>query len=214
MSEPLVARVVGSSRAGRPLIVHERAAEGGLLLFGGIHGDEPASAVLCERFLLDIAAEQGPALAVVPAANPDGLLRRQKDNACGVDLNRNFPARSWRLGRAPGYDPGPRPLSEPEAAALAALVEKRRPRVIVAVHQPLACVNWDGPAEAVAAEMSEATGLRLEPSIGYPTPGSFGSWAGVDRGLPVVTLELSAHLDEESARRASAALRLAWQASR
>ena len=27
-------------------------------------------------------------------------------------------------------------------------------------------------------------------SIGYPTPGSFGSWAGVDRRIPTITLEL------------------------
>ena len=26
--------------------------------------------------------------------------------------------------------------------------------------------------------------------LGYPTPGSFGSWAGVDRQLPTITLEL------------------------
>ena len=30
----------------------------------------------------------------------------------------------------------------------------------------------------------------VKASMGYPTPGSFGSWAGIDRGIPTVTLEL------------------------
>ena len=36
VSDPMVARVVGTSRDGRPLVVHERAVEGGLLLFGSL----------------------------------------------------------------------------------------------------------------------------------------------------------------------------------
>jgi hypothetical protein len=28
--------------------------------------------------------------------------------------------------------------------------------------------------------------------MGYPTPGSLGTWAGVDRQIPIVTLELPA----------------------
>ena len=32
------------------------------------------------------------------------------------------------------------------------------------------------------------------PDVGYPTPGSFGSWCA-ERGLPVVTLELPHALD-------------------
>ncbi len=141
------AREIGRSREGRSLVSHEQGASGGLLVFGAIHGDEPASAALCTRFAERHAARALAALTLVPVVNPDGLAHGKKDNAAGVDLNRNFAACSWQLAHAPGYDPGPRPLSEPESAALATLVEARRPRVIVAVHQPFACVNWDGPCE-------------------------------------------------------------------
>ncbi len=205
-------RVVGASRAGRPIVARERGGPGGLLVFGAIHGDEPASAQLCAR--LAAAAPDGPPLAVVPVANPDGLARGQKDNAAGVDLNRNFPARSWRLEHPPGYDPGPRPLSEPESAALAELVEARRPTVIVAVHQPLACVNWDGPAASLAEAMAARAALPPRPSVGYPTPGSFGAWAGIDRGLRVITLELAGVVDDAALARAHAALLVALEASR
>ena len=131
------AQSLGTSRCGIPIIAHEQGSVGGLLLFGAIHGDEPRSAHLCDAFLqqpLDTAV----ALAVIPILNPDGLLRGKKDNAAGVDLNRNFPATSWRLEATPGYDPGPRPLSEPESQLLVDVVLRRKPRVIVAVHQPFA----------------------------------------------------------------------------
>lgn len=208
-------RVLGHSRGGRPVVVKEAGGEGGLLVFGAIHGDEPGSAALCTRFLSEVVGRAAIApLAVIEVTNPDGYARAQKDNAAGVDLNRNFPSSSWQLAHAPGYDPGPRPLSEPESAALAALVEARRPRVIVAVHQPFACVNWDGPATALAEAMSARCALPARASVGYPTPGSFGAWAGIDRGLPVITLELAATVTEASLLAASGALLVAWEASR
>jgi len=168
-----------------------------LLVFGAIHGDEPGSAELCRRYcgFLDGQPLQR-AVIVVEAVNPDGLEAGTKDNARGVDLNRNFAARSWRREHPLNYDPGAAPLSEPESAALAALVERSAPAVIVAVHQPLACVNWDGPAEALARQMSAACGWPARASVGYPTPGSFGACFGVDRGLPVITLELPRSLDD------------------
>jgi protein MpaA len=127
---------------------------------------------------------------VVPAANPDGLRALRKNSARDVDLNRNFPARSFRTPHQPGYDPGPAPLSEPETQALAALVGGQGIRAAVAVHAPFACVNFDGPAAGWAEAVALACGWPVRGDIGYPTPGSFGSWLGIDRGLPVLTLEL------------------------
>jgi protein MpaA len=58
------------------------------------------------------------------------------------------------------------------------------------VHQPLACVNWDGPARDLAARMAAACGWPAIADVGYPTPGSFGAFYGVDGLRPVITLEL------------------------
>ena len=63
-------------------------------------------------------------------------------------------------------------------------------RAAVAVHAPLACVNYDGPAARWAEAVAVACGWPARGDIGYPTPGSFGSWLGIDCGLPVLTLEL------------------------
>lgn len=200
--------VVGASVEGRPIEVERFGPEGpALLVFGAIHGDEPGSMELCARLGARLRTAAPPVrVIVIPALNPDGLERGHKDNARGVDLNRNFPARNWERAHPPGYDPGAQPLSEPESAALAALIEAELPSVLVAVHQPFRCVNWDGPARALAEKMSRACGYPLRESIGYPTPGSFGSLYGVDRGLPVVTLELPRPVEEPDFEACLAAL--------
>ncbi len=182
---------IGRSTEGRPIVARRFGGPGApLLLMGGIHGDEPASVdallELVERMPLAGAAP----FWLVPAANPDGLRAARKNSARDVDLNRNFPARSFRTEHAPGYWPGPAPLSEPETRALAGLVERDGVRGAVAVHAPFACVNFDGPAAAWAETVALACGWPARGDIGYPTPGSFGSWLGLDRGIPVLTLEL------------------------
>ena len=187
---------IGRSTEGRQIVAAPLpgtdAGAGPLLLMAGIHGNEPAS-VAAVLDLIDLA-DRGPGgrvpTWVVPALNPDGLLIDHKDSARGVDLNRNFPARNWRREHPPGYDPGTGPLSEPEAACFAALVERLQPRAVVAVHAPFACINHDGPAAGWAAAVAAACGWPAQADIGYPTPGSLGSWLGVDRGLPVLTIEL------------------------
>jgi protein MpaA len=194
---------IGRSTLGRPIFA-QRFGGGGapLLVMGGIHGDEPAGVdllvELCGRLAGKRGDRQGEATAplglppvwVVPAANPDGLARNRKNSERDVDLNRNFPARSFSTAHAPGYFPGPSPLSEPETQAIAALIAREPLWGAVAVHAPFACVNYDGPAASWAEAVAAACGWPARGEIGYPTPGSFGSWLGIDRGLPILTLEL------------------------
>jgi protein MpaA len=182
---------IGRSVEGRPIVARRfGGASQPVLVFGGIHGDEPSSV----EVLLDLGPRLAAGCAVpvwlVPAANPDGLFRGAKNSAHDVDLNRNFPARSWTGTYAEGYFPGTAPLCEPEARALAELLEREPPRGVVAVHAPFACVNYDGPAADWAAAVAAASGWPTRAHIGYPTPGSLGSWLGLDRGWPVLTLEL------------------------
>ncbi|MEO8213609.1 MAG: M14 family zinc carboxypeptidase [Myxococcales bacterium] len=198
--------VWGRSRLGRPIVrgtFFPAAGAFQLLFVGGVHGDEPASV----EALLELAARlgafpargahnlapggpDGVAITIIPALNPDGVASGLKNAASDVDLNRNFPARNFVTAHAPGYHPGPAPLSEPETALLARLIEQQRIDAVVAVHAPFACVNYDGPAQTWAELVARASGWPVRENIGYPTPGSLGSWLGVDRFLPVLTLEL------------------------
>jgi protein MpaA len=107
-----------------------------VLVVGSIHGNEPAGRAVVHR----LRREQPPrnvALWLVVDVNPDGSARGTRQNAHGVDLNRNFPYR-WRRAGTPGsqYYSGPRPFSEPETRAIRRLTRRLRPRVSIWYHQP------------------------------------------------------------------------------
>ncbi len=174
-----------------------------VLIFAGIHGDEWQTAEIAERLIEELSGEKGApplgSVMIIPRLNPDGLYSRRRTNANGVDLNRNFPASNWAAGRRSArYYPGPSPASEPETRALMAIVEQWRPDRILAIHViggRRYCNNFDGPASELAEVMAARNGYPVRPDMGYPTPGSFGSWSGRDRGIPTVTLELPAESD-------------------
>ena len=122
-----------------------------LLVFGGIHGDEPASV----EALIELAGRLSAGRPAAPRRRPSGCCPRSiptasragsKNSARDVDLNRNFPARSFVTAHAPGYFPGPAPLSEPGDARDGRPVAREPIAAVVAVHAPFACMNYDGPA--------------------------------------------------------------------
>lgn len=186
--------VIGESVQGRRIELAEvgRGHEV-VLVMGAFHGDEWQSARVAER-LRDylVATGQVPRyrkVVIVPAVNPDGLHARRRTNARGVDLNRNFPAANWRVSKANG----PSPSSEPETRVVMQLLERYRPCIIISIHtmrRGRHCVNYDGPAEHLADAMSRECGYPVRADIGYPTPGSFGTYAGKERLIPTITLEL------------------------
>lgn len=186
---------LGRSVRGAPIMMYVFGNAGRpALVFGGIHGDEGNSAVMAQ-LLIDYLRSNpqftaNRTIAVIPRANPDGLAANTRTNVNGVDLNRNFAASSWRRQ---GRLHGTAPLSEPEAEALAKAVMQLQPKLIISLHsiarQPK-CNNYDGPAAHIAQAMGRLNGYRVVDSIGYPTPGSFGSWAGKSLGIPTITLEI------------------------
>ena len=58
---------------------------------------------------------------------------------------------------------------------------------MVALHAPLACID-DAESGPLAQWLAKKTGLPLVSDVGYPTPGSFGTWGG-EQGIRVVTYE-------------------------
>jgi len=180
-----------------PLEVWRPQKQCTLLVFAGIHGEEPETTYALSRALRQLS-EPSDHCAVVLAANPDGLIRGTRGNARGVDLNRNFPSRDWQPNavthRSTMQDPsdvilspGESAGSEPETRALIALIRELQPEAVVALHAPLACID-DANASPLGQHLAQRTGMPLVRDVGYPTPGSFGSW-GADQGLPVVTYE-------------------------
>lgn len=171
-----------------------------VLIIGGIHGDETAAISLTKMFVdklnNDEPIEKTCSVVVVPVINPDGVALKTRTNANNVDINRNFDTNDWNSKRAKRkrYNAGSAPGSEPETRILMEIIESLKPARIVVIHSPLRLINFDGPPEAedLAHEMSNYTKYKVVASIGYPTPGSIGTYAGVERDIPVITFELSA----------------------
>jgi len=159
-----------------------------VLVLASIHGDEAAGTPLVRELAARLHEApdwlHGRRVIVVPEVNPDGVARGRRENARGVDLNRNFPARNWRAGRRYGAEP----LSEPESRTVHDLVERYGVDRIVSCHQAADLLDYDGPARALAEAMTAVSPLRIG-RLGA-RPGSLGSWAGVDRGIPTITIEL------------------------
>jgi protein MpaA len=165
---------VGHSVRGRPLVarvVGDRAARRSVLVVGCVHGDETAG-IAITRALRAVAPPAGTALWLVDAFNPDGRAAHTRQNARGVDLNRNSPRR-WR--RLTGiFDSGPRPLSEPESRAINGLVRRLRPAVTIWYHQHAALVTESGGDRAIERRYASVAGLPFRRYI--RPPGSITSW--------------------------------------
>lgn len=195
---------LGRSVEGRAIeaYVFPGPAKRTVLVLGGFHGDEPKSVFLARRWIdllrADRTASIGTRWVVVPLVNPDGYAKRKRRNARLVDINRNFPTRNWtRTSRRSRMYGGPSPASEPETEAVISAVKRFRPSRIVTIHSISAdrhCNNYDGPGRALALKMRRYNGYPVTASIGYPTPGSFGTWAGAERNIATITLELPSRL--------------------
>ena len=193
--EGTVTKTVGHSVQGRDIdVVRLGTGANRTLVFGVFHGDEPAGETACRR-LVDYLIKTPSELAersvlICPVLNPDGLAAGTRVNANQVDVNRNFPASNWTSeGEGTRYWGGTQAASEPETQVVMFLLSGYQPAKIVTIHAPLHNVNYDGPATGLAKRMSAKNGYVVEPDIGYPTPGSFGTYAGREKGIAVITLE-------------------------
>jgi Zinc carboxypeptidase/Penicillin-insensitive murein endopeptidase len=156
--------LVGRSELGRPVravAIGDPVARRRILVVGCIHGTERAGTAVT-RLLARSRPPRGVDLWVVPTLNPDGEARGTRQNARGVDLNRNFPA-GWRSGgrRWDAEYPGPRPASEPETRAAMRLIRRMRPVVTIWFHQPAALVRAWGKSVPTARRYARLAGMRF-----------------------------------------------------
>jgi protein MpaA len=170
-------RALGRSTRGRAIRAFRIGNPEGrprVLVVGCIHGTECAGTAVTRR-LIDLAHPIAADLWVVQNLNPDGLALGVRQNARGVDLNRNF-ASEWRpIGQR--WDPqfsGPKPFSEAEARIARALILRIRPRVTIWFHQPQALVRAWGQSIPAARRYARVAGLPFR-ALRWPA-GTASNW--------------------------------------
>ncbi len=205
----LKTHMLANSVENRPIHAYELQNDAPtILIVGGMHGDEPHSAFVAERVVellqTRLAEMMDEHLIVVPKLNPDGLEKGSRKNGNGVDLNRNFPTTNWRaVAPDDAYYGGQMAGSEPETQLVLELIRRHQPRRILAIHcidDDRHCINFDGPAEELAKNMAKENGYDVRADVARAagstaggagsTPGSLGTWAGYERQIPTITLEL------------------------
>lgn len=165
-----------------------------LLLMGGIHGDEPLGVLLAQQTLEFIRQNESQIKLpwiLIPCLNVDGYKNNTRVNGRGVDLNRNYPSKSWSpTAEKERYNPGPNPGSEAEIKGVVSLLQQFQPRVVIHCHSWKPMVVCAGDSGLRDAErLSRSSGYEVHPEIGYPTPGSLSQYGWWDHKIPVICIE-------------------------
>lgn len=180
--------------------VENRKPQGRVLVIGGIHGDELTSVSIVFKWIAKLNKFHSGLFHwhVVPMMNPDGVLNRgaERTNKNGVDLNRNLPSDDWqenalkywrhKQGENPRRYPGEQPASEPETQWLIDEINDFKPDAIISVHAPYGVVDFD----ALLLNTAPKSLGKLHLNLLGTYPGSLGNYAGINRNIPVITLEL------------------------
>ena len=181
-----------------------------VLFLGSVHGDELPTVYLLLKLALYV--KDNPSLfkdkciVIAPLVNPDGFFSKppKRVNANGIDINRNFPTKDWYAdalrqwnGKHNGnrrYYPGKKPGSEQETLFQITLIKRYKPQKILSVHSPLGFYDFDGPSSDLDSlerwldTISRETNHPLK-KFGF-FPGSLGNYAGHERNIFTLTLEL------------------------
>lgn len=171
-----------------------------VLVVGCIHGNECAGkAVIRALKRRDVPADLK--IWTVKDLNPDGSGAGTRQNARGVDLNRNF-GRKWKKIGKPWdtYHSGKKPFSEPETRAARRFILRRRPDVTIWYHQRMALVARSNRRD-VQSRYAKLVGLPLVRL--KPLPGTATRWQNhrLKRGTAFVVELKAGALSRKAAKR-------------
>ena len=209
----------GRSVQGVPLTFYRRqsGSDGArVLVIGCIHGDEFVGNRVVD-ILRDLPLEGNIDLWTVRTINPDGQQLSTRQNANGVDLNRNFPGNWQKIGKPGSWQySGSDSASEPEVQGVVKLGELVKPQFVIWYHQDYFRIGpgtgHDGDVRAKYASLVGLPLLELDCLCGYSGDkplleavfgGTGANWAKSFQGPKGVsmTVEFGPTLSEEDAQR-------------
>lgn len=164
-----------------------------LLIIGVFHGDEFQGEYFINSYLKNENIPKKNEVYYIPRLNKNN----ERKNKRGVDLNRNFPTKNWIQSVNNDYFGGEKPNSEIEVQFLVDLINENKFDAIITIHSPYKVINYDGPAFDLAKLIQKFIDYKITSDIGYPTPGSFGTYCGVERNIPTITIEIDEEEDIE-----------------
>lgn len=180
------------------ITLYEYPAKGkadNILLVGRFHGDEAEGDFCLQKMLQELPKYNWVSsynIYILPCLNPSGKKLLTRANGHNVDLNRNYPTENFSPvcinPRVEGISSG-MPASEIETQIMMEIIQTYDFKRILSIHSDLHLIDYDGPARELALKFSELCGYRFVDEIGYPTNGSFGTWAGVEKQIPLITVE-------------------------
>jgi len=175
--KPLIAWIVD------PLKERRTDAEN-VYIIGAQHGDERNTKRVLDYFVRELKIlssdnRNGRRIIVIPLYNPDGYKRNDRYATGKVDLNRDFPSSDGAEG-SPHAN---------ETHAFMRLMVKYPPSLMYNLHQPFRVVLHYPEDEEIAKPFSLLADYRMGSDVGYPTPGSLGTWAR-EQKIPIITVEL------------------------
>ena len=174
-----------------------------ILVLSLIHGDETGAGSL-GRYWFERIQDIDPrnTWRIIPVLNPDGVDRKTRTNASGIDLNRNFPTKDWEehavdfwkkeAKASPRKFPGQKAASEPEVNCVLSHITDFKPQFVISIHTPLNVLDYDGP-QVRPPNYSYLPWRRLG-----NFPGSLGRYLWVENHIPVLTTELKDSLPKDS----------------
>jgi protein MpaA len=190
------------------------------LMLSSVHGDEVTPTYFGFRLVSWVKGEadlcKDYRIVIAPIINPDGYLSTPptRTNHNNVDINRNFPTKDFdsnamTLWKSESKSdrrrfPGTKGGSEKETQFQMWLIDEFKPSKILSVHSPLNFFDYDGPESEDVKNLTKeyvesCNQLRTVIKKASPNynflrygffPGSLGNYAGKERSIPTLTLEL------------------------
>lgn len=178
---------IGHSVQERPLeVVRLGHGPRRFVTIGALHGGHECNTYELLLHILDRFEAEPEALPpevtlfVLPVANPDGCVLDRRENANGVDLNRNWDTPDWTSDVEGPFGPragagGALPFSEPETAALrdwllALRQENEQPLGLISYHSAVPSTGAVLPGYVRPGQpgpLSEQLGLAYAGATGY-----------------------------------------------
>jgi len=194
-----------------------------ILLVGGHHGYEEESTSMLMRLADYFVRNAGEipkevSIWIVPALNPDGLDKSQRQNANGVDLNRNYGVSNWVLDKTTMFYSGPYPFSEPETRAVRTLFDEEQFSLAITYHTNRNLVESNSYKDKFIGfnkylgKVVARTGYKYLDASGFSfedleSKGEFVSWLYQVYDIPAVCVEMKTEPVEKSFERNKILLR-------